>query len=87
MPTSVNDLMRPPNDKRDCWTVWADFRKLCSNFSSQKLIGELTGDFYGRFFGAIFFSAGLHLLADIDDEFVDKKLISRWKAEPVTSSI
>ncbi|VDO87954.1 unnamed protein product [Heligmosomoides polygyrus] len=59
VPTSVNDLMRPPNDKRDCWTVWADFRKLCSNFSSQKLIGELT-----------------------DDEFVDRKLISRWKAEP-----
>ncbi|VDO58266.1 unnamed protein product, partial [Haemonchus placei] len=63
VPTSIDDLVRLPNDERDCWAVWADFRKLCSNFSSQKLIGKPS---------------------DIDYEFVDKKLISRWKAEPVT---
>ncbi|WKX98253.1 hypothetical protein Q1695_013713 [Nippostrongylus brasiliensis] len=65
IPTSVGDLIRHPDDKKDCWTVWADFRKLCSNFSSQKLI------------------AGLHLTADIDEEFVDSKMLSRWKAEPL----
>uniref|UniRef100_A0A7I4YC01 Protein arginine N-methyltransferase n=1 Tax=Haemonchus contortus TaxID=6289 RepID=A0A7I4YC01_HAECO len=67
VPTSAEDLVRLLSDERDCWAVWADFRKLCSNFSSQKLI------------------AGLHLTADIDYEFVDKKLISRWKAEPLAT--
>ncbi|KAL6727154.1 hypothetical protein Aduo_009054 [Ancylostoma duodenale] len=65
VPTSMDNLIHSPNETRDCWTVWADFRKLCSNFSSQKLI------------------AGLHLTPDIDEEFVDQKLISRWKAEPL----
>uniref|UniRef100_A0A0K0D940 Protein arginine N-methyltransferase n=1 Tax=Angiostrongylus cantonensis TaxID=6313 RepID=A0A0K0D940_ANGCA len=51
-----------PSDTRDCWTVWANFRKLCSNFHT-----------------------GLQFTVDIDDEFVDKKLLSRWKAEPVKS--
>ncbi|VDL81851.1 unnamed protein product [Nippostrongylus brasiliensis] len=69
IPTSVGDLIRHPDDKKDCWTVWADFRKLCSNFSSQKLI------------------AGLHLTADIDEEFVDSKMLSRWKAEPALRAI
>ncbi|CAJ0597531.1 unnamed protein product [Cylicocyclus nassatus] len=67
VPTSMDNLEHTPNDTRDCWTVWADFRKLCSNFSSQKLI------------------AGLHITPDIDEEFVDQKLISRWKAEPLAT--
>ncbi|ETN78607.1 Skb1 methyltransferase [Necator americanus] len=67
IPTSAEDLIRCPEDVRDCWTVWADFRKLCSNFSSQKLI------------------AGLHVTPDIDEEFVDQKLIARWKAEPLAT--
>ncbi|KAK6743909.1 hypothetical protein RB195_010917 [Necator americanus] len=67
IPTSAQDLLRCPEDVRDCWTVWADFRKLCSNFSSQKLI------------------AGLHVTPDIDEEFVDQKLIARWKAEPLAT--
>ncbi|VDK68542.1 unnamed protein product [Cylicostephanus goldi] len=67
VPTSMDNLEHSTNDTRDCWAVWADFRKLCSNFSSQKLI------------------AGLHLTPDMDEEFVDQKLISRWKAEPLAT--
>lgn len=67
IPTRFDDLIRSTSDTRDCWTVWADFRKLCSNFYSQKLI------------------AGLQLTADLDDEFVDKKLLYRWKAEPLAT--
>ncbi|KAE9418954.1 hypothetical protein Angca_008125 [Angiostrongylus cantonensis] len=67
IPTRFDDLIRLPSDTRDCWTVWANFRKLCSNFHSQKLI------------------AGLQFTVDIDDEFVDKKLLSRWKAEPLAT--
>uniref|UniRef100_A0A1I7WX72 HET domain-containing protein n=1 Tax=Heterorhabditis bacteriophora TaxID=37862 RepID=A0A1I7WX72_HETBA len=64
VPTSLDGLIRFADDPRDCWSIWADFRSLCSNFSSQKLI------------------AGLHLTSDIDDEFIEHKLIVRWKAEP-----
>ncbi|KJH53034.1 zinc finger, C3HC4 type [Dictyocaulus viviparus] len=67
IPTRIEEFIRSPNDTRDCWTIWADFRQLCSNFYCQKLI------------------AGLHLTPDIDDEFVDKKLVSRWKAEPLAT--
>ncbi|KAJ1345800.1 hypothetical protein KIN20_000416 [Parelaphostrongylus tenuis] len=67
LPTRFDDFIRSPVDTRDCWTVWADFRKLCSNFYSQKLI------------------AGLQLTTDLDDEFIDKKLLLRWKAEPLAT--
>ncbi|VDM56097.1 unnamed protein product [Angiostrongylus costaricensis] len=67
IPTRFDDFIRLSSDTRDCWTVWANFRKLCSNFYSQKLI------------------AGLQFTVDIDDEFVDKKLLSRWKAEPLAT--
>ncbi|CAI4230322.1 unnamed protein product [Auanema sp. JU1783] len=65
VPSTMSRLEKKPDDKRDCWEVWADFRTLCSNFNCAKLI------------------AGLNVLPDLDEEFVDSKLIKRWWAEPI----
>lgn len=53
------------NDRRDVWSIWADFRTLCGNYLMSKL------------------AVGLKMGADLANEFLEPKLVERWKAEPV----
>ncbi|KAF1760217.1 hypothetical protein GCK72_008463 [Caenorhabditis remanei] len=53
----------------DLWTIWADFRKQCNNFSGVYLQVVLT------------------ISADLPDEFMEEKLVNRWKAEPLAAFV